>query len=232
MQLTRRAVQIGVGALLVSAGAAAGINSASGAGSSRAVARGQASRPRAGALPRQLDAAFAVFRHPAAGSPRLPKAAAFTGTARYAGRADGGPVWLVAGDSQSCIAIATGGGACAPNAVVARTGVVVGLVPVSGGSTTVIGIVPDGARVVGRSAAGARRTVGLSGNAFAVRSSSGLVSFTVLGSKGARQTTLLPRPAPPSSPPASRPRVVVRHGTAPAGSAAAKPGPSGPGKSG
>ena len=97
-------------------------------------------------------------------------------------------LWMVLGRSHSCIAIDDGGGACGPNWLVARQGVLLMLVPVSGAAPTVYGIVPDGAEVTGRAA-----EVTQSGNAYMVRPTSRDTGrFTIHTTRGATVTMTIP----------------------------------------
>ena len=86
---------------------------------------------------------------------------------REAGSVGTHHLWLIPGRSGSCLELADGGSACGPNAFVARQGVWLMLVPVTGAAPTVYGVVPDGASVSGHAA-----RVSQSGNAFMVRPSS------------------------------------------------------------
>src|ERR1700751_3813998 len=76
-------------------------------------------------------------------------------------------LWLEVGSFRSSLEIDGGGAACGPNRLIARQGIFLTLVPVSGAAPTAYGIVPDGATVTGRAAA-----VTQSGAAYMVRPSS------------------------------------------------------------
>lgn len=97
-------------------------------------------------------------------------------------------LWLIPGRSGSCLVLAAGGSACGPNAFIARQGVWLMLVPVTGAAPTVYGIVPDGASVSGHAA-----RMSQSGNAFMVRPSSRTAGrFTVRLDGGATVSTTVP----------------------------------------
>ena len=97
----------------------------------------------------------------------LPGARLDLARGREAGSVHAERLWLVPGGSRSCLELDVGGSACGPSSLIARQGVWLMLVPVSGAAPTVYGIVPDGAFVSGHAA-----TVAQSGNAYMVRPSS------------------------------------------------------------
>lgn len=74
-------------------------------------------------------------------------------------------LWLVPGDSGSCLELDSGYSACGSNALAEQQGVWLILKPVSGATPTMYGIVPDGATVSGDSASA---SVSQSGNAVMV----------------------------------------------------------------
>jgi hypothetical protein len=71
---------------------------------------------------------------------------------REAGSIHNERLWLVPGRSMSCLELDDGGSACGPSSLIARQGVWLMLVPVTGAAPTVYGIVPDGATVSGQAA--------------------------------------------------------------------------------
>jgi len=97
-------------------------------------------------------------------------------------------LWMVLRGAQSCIEIDDGGSACGPNWLVARQGVLLMLVPVSGAAPTIYGIVPDGAKVTGRAA-----SVTQSGNVYMVRPTSRRPGrFTIRTARGRTVTATIP----------------------------------------
>lgn len=75
-------------------------------------------------------------------------------------------LWLVPGDSGSCLELDDGGSACGPNTVAEQQGLWLMLKPVSGAAPTWYGIVPDTATVSGDAASA---SVSKSGNAVMVQ---------------------------------------------------------------
>lgn len=107
---------------------------------------------------------------------------------RDAGSVGAQHLWMVPGSSGSCLWLAGGGSACGPNALIARQGVWLMLVPVSGTAPTVYGIVPNGATVAGEAA-----NVVQSGNAVMVTPSSSRAGrFTVRTQRGATVSMTVP----------------------------------------
>jgi hypothetical protein len=162
----------------------------------RGVARSARSAATRSPVPRELASAYRFLT--SASTPRRPhgvvrvrgvpggKVVVSAGT--EVGKIAHERVWMVLGHSQSCIEVDDGGGACGPNWLVARHGVFVMLVPVSGAAPTVYGIVPDGAKVTGRAAA-----VTQSGNAYMVRPTSHHPGrFAVHTAHGPTITTMIP----------------------------------------
>ena len=97
-------------------------------------------------------------------------------------------LWLEVGSFRSSLEIDGGGAACGPNRLIARQGIFLTLVPVSGAAPTAYGIVPDGATVTGRAAA-----VTQSGAAYMVRPSSRQPGrFTVRTIRGGTVTMTIP----------------------------------------
>jgi hypothetical protein len=97
-------------------------------------------------------------------------------------------LWLVPGKSKSCLEIDDGGSACGPTSLIARQGVWLMLVPVTGAAPTVYGVVPDGATVTGRAA-----KVTQSGNVYMVSPTSRRPGrFTVHTKRGATVATTIP----------------------------------------
>ena len=226
MNLSIRVLRLGVCAVVAGAVAAVGITTASGESSRGRRSHQRVADSQALLVPAQLSTAFSIFRRAPKASHALPRSTAVTGLsaqyglnprlARYAGSAGGSPVWLVPGSVATCIILATGAGACGSNAAVAQEGAFVGLVPTSGAATSVIGIVPDGTRVVTTDSTGRRRGVDLSGNAFDVTSADHVVSFTLSGSGAGPQTIALPDPHPPVTP-----SIIRRAGAVGPGASAA-----------
>ena len=107
---------------------------------------------------------------------------------REAGTIGHEQLWMVLHRSQSCIEIDDGGSACGPNWLVARQGILLMLVPVSGAAPTIYGIVPDGAKVTGQAAA-----VTQSRNVYTVRPTSRHPGrFTIRTARGRTVTTTIP----------------------------------------
>lgn len=162
-------------------------------------------------IPGNLTSSFAALRRPRQQSDSLPRSAGTEdepgGIARHygvnaslsrrVGSADGMPVWLVPGSTGSCIVLSSGGGACGSNETLLAEGLTVGLVPVSGAATTVIGVVPDGTKVSAaiNPAGNDRQAVAVNGNVFSL-SGSDAASFTVQPAHGKATTEQLPSPAP------------------------------------
>lgn len=213
--ISARFRRLAIYAVLVSTGIAAGISGASGHSSlSKKVASRRSSVAHAASVPSQLLSAYSIFRQGGKASGALPVAWAANGLgsqyglnpslARHAGSAGSAAVWLVPGDSGSCVVLADGGSACGPNALVAQQGIFVGVVPTSGAASSVVGVVPDGAHVMATDSAGSKRMLGLSGNVFAVTSAGNVVGFTVSEPNGSLQSVTLPAQAPSSlTPPSS-----------------------------
>lgn len=89
--------------------------------------------------------------------------------AMAAGSVGGSTVWLVPGATGSCVYDSQSGGAeCASNDVVTSQGIALTLVPVSGGDTTVVGVLPSGASVTATNATGTSVPVAQDGSAFYV----------------------------------------------------------------
>ena len=168
---------------------------------------------KATSVPSELSSSFAILRQPRQGNDALSAAAASgvdtaggvsehyginPALARFAGSVNGTAIWLVPGSTGSCIATNTAGGICGPNDLISEQGAVLALVPTSGSSATVYGIVPDNATVTATDAAGNQRLIALSGNAFSV-SAANAVSFTIHRATD-EVTHALPSGQPPPAP--------------------------------
>lgn len=91
-------------------------------------------------------------------------------------------LWLVPGDSGSCLEVDSGYSACGSNALVEQQGIWLILKPVSGAAPTMYGVVPDGATVSGDSASA---RVSQSGNAVMVTPNSSTAGrFTIHTASG------------------------------------------------
>ncbi len=120
-------------------------------------------------LDRDLASSYRVLTSPS--SARLPKR-----------------LWLVPGRLRSCLELDHDGSACGPTSLIARQGVWVMLMPVTGAAPTIYGIVPDGATV-----SGAAAKVAQSGNVYTVRPSSRRTGhFTIRFKRGLTVTMPIP----------------------------------------
>ncbi len=152
----------------------------------------------AGTVPRALASSYRFLT--SASTPRRP-----TGVVRVKGVPGGEVVvsrgieagtigherlWMVLHRFQSCIELDDGGGACGANWLVARQGLLVMLVPVSGAAPTIYGIVPDGAKVTGRAAA-----VTQSGNVYTVRPTSRQTGHVTIRTARGRTVSMTIPPA-------------------------------------
>lgn len=126
------------------------------------------SSPSSTAMPASLDSNvdFAATQYGAESS-----------LAREAGVVGSHQMWLVPGNSGSCIELDSGYAACGSNSVVESQGVWVMLQPVTGAAPTLYGIVPDGATV---SAAAGSATVSQSGNAVSAQASSAAMGHIII----------------------------------------------------
>lgn len=86
--------------------------------------------------------------------------------ARFAASISSTSVWLVPGDTGSCIWIEGQGAECGPNELVSTQGLALAAVPVSGSASSVIGILPDGASVTASNEDGSSANVTTSGDAY------------------------------------------------------------------
>ena len=149
-----------------------------------------------GTVPRALASSYrfltsASTRRRPAGVVRVkgvPGGEVVVSAGREAGTIGHEQLWMVLHRSQSCIEIDDGGSACGPNWLVARQGILLMLVPVSGAAPTIYGIVPDGAKVTGQAAA-----VTQSGNVYTVRPTSRHPGrFTMRTARGRTVTMTIP----------------------------------------
>lgn len=159
-------------------------------------------------IPSELESSFAVLRRPRQSSDTIPSTAGSEqenggiashygvneSLSRLVGSADGMSVWLVPGSAGSCIVLSSGGGACGSNEILLTKGLMVGLVPVSGESTTVVGVVPDGTSVTATNGKGTRRSIPIVGNTYGL-SGADTASFTVNAPGGSPTTEHLPTAA-------------------------------------
>lgn len=164
-------------------------------------------------IPSGLSDAFAALRAGRQSSDALSGAAATaisnTGAfahygvnpslSRLVGSLGGAPVWLAPGSTGSCLVLSSGASVCGPNETIAQRGIAIALVPTSGASATVEGVVPDGASVTTSSA-----PVSLSGQVFSV-SAANATTYTIHTPAGGTITQPLPTGKPPASPPSSTP---------------------------
>ena len=150
----------------------------------------------AASVPSGLASSFAILRRPrdpfldalpAAGATGAISVAGGIGQhygvdihlSRFAGAAGGVSVWLIPGSTGTCIYVSNGGGVCGSNDSVNKQGLVQHLIPVAGGATTFIGVVPDGATVTTMNLDGAEQRVSLAGGAFSITGDPNLRSVTI-----------------------------------------------------
>jgi hypothetical protein len=166
-------------------------------------------------IPAELSSAFSFLRGPKQSADILSGAAASglkapggvaqhygvnTSLARLAGAPGGLAVWLVPGSTGSCIALATGAGACGSNAAVTDEGLVVAVIPTDGTPASVYGVVPDNGSVTETNARGTTASVPMSGPVFSVTAADA-ASFAVHTASG--RTLARPLPAPPATGPSN-----------------------------
>jgi hypothetical protein len=99
--------------------------------------------------------------------------------AQWIGTVDGRAVWLVPGASGSCMWVGSLGMVCADNSQVASEGLVMVLVPVEGGASRAIGIVPTGATLTATNADGSNASFTTSNQAYAVVADSPAMTIAV-----------------------------------------------------
>ncbi len=212
---TKRRRAVALGAALIVAGAATGVALAteSGPDLSAPSPTGVAS-----SVPADLASSFAALGEPRRTKDALPGEAAASLTApgsfgahygvnvemsRLMGEANGISVWLVPGESGSCILLSSGGSACGSNETVRTEGIFLAIVPTtSNAAPWAVGIVPDGAKVDGATGASG---VAMGGNALSDSGAGGNHSFTITTASGASYTHELPSGTPPPAPGAEVP---------------------------
>ena len=116
---------------------------------------------------------------------------------RFAGTANGDPVWLVPGLEGSCL-YGSGnlGMACTANERVATQGITGALVPVDGSPVTIFGVLPDGASVTARNSDGTNAHVARSGSAYTVAGDPALATVAIHETSGHVYTLKAPGKAP------------------------------------
>ena len=156
--------------------------------------------------PSSLTSAFRVLRRARQASDALPAAGTAamstaptrhwgvnSGLSRFMGTVDGTRIWLVPGSIGSCIyGLGGGGSACGPNGLIAERGLMGALVPVNGGTPSIIGVVPDGASVTATNADGSRGPVSKAGDVYSISGDPNLRGFTIQDASGKTFTTLAP----------------------------------------
>jgi hypothetical protein len=176
----------------------------------------------ASSAPAELASAFSAIAAPRKPADILPPEAATSFTepgsfgthygvnvdlSRLMGVANGTSVWLVPGSTGSCILVSSGGSVCGSNESASAEGMFLAIVPANGGAAPwVIGIVPDGAHIETRTAAGTQApAASVGGNAYFISGADGTQSFTVVTRSGASYTYELPDGTPPPRPEAGTP---------------------------
>jgi hypothetical protein len=150
-------------------------------------------------IPSDLASSFAVLRRDRQAGDALPGRAPGADTtdlgrhwglnlnlSRLAGAVDGERIWLVPGNEGTCMNLADGSGACGPNDLVAAQGLVLMLVPVSGGAVTFIGVLPDGSSITATDANRSHHRVARAGAAFRISGDPNLREVTIHKRDGTR----------------------------------------------
>jgi hypothetical protein len=169
----------------------------------------------ASSIPSSLASAFTILRTPRQPAvdtlPAAGQAAISDGPSsqhygvnlalsRFAGSVDGQSLWLVPGNTGSCIYGSDQfGSICTANDLAVTQGIPGALVPVNGGPVTIHGIIPDGATVTATNTDGTSSPVTRSGNTFSVSGDTNLLSVTVHDASGQTYTIPAPRKATPSN---------------------------------
>lgn len=125
---------------------------------------------------------------------------------------DGQSLWLVPGNTGSCIYGSDQfGSICTANDLAVTPWISGALVPIDGGPVTIHGIVPDGATVTVTNTDGTFSPVTRSGNAFSVSGEANLLSVTVHDASGQTYTI----PAPGKATPSNESQQTIGGGTIP-----------------
>jgi len=123
------------------------------------------------------------------------------GLSRYMGAVENQGIWLVPGSSGSCIWLTTYGMVCAPNSQVATQGLTMVLVPVRGGTSVAIGVLPASASLTATNSDGTDAPIETAGQVYGLAGASSTTTLTLrLGEGGVVVLGTLSADVPPTPP--------------------------------